>query len=103
MKACTVCGAISQEARCPLHRRDANASWSKDRNRGAQDRFRKRILRLAGFRCQAMIDGFRCDITGAKNLEAHHTVPGDDNQGAALCRPEPFGHGHHKLFDSHAR
>lgn len=50
-----------------------------------------------------MIEGVRCDVTGAKNLEAHHTVPGDDSQGAALCKPPPFGRGHHKLFDAHAR
>jgi predicted restriction endonuclease len=59
------------------------------------------VLLDAGGRCQAVIDGVRCNIWGAE-LEAHHVVglrqggANDPANGVALCRP------HHRLAESKA-
>lgn len=97
LKACTVCGALSQESCCPLHRRPVNAHWSKDRDRAAQARFRRALIRLYGMRCAALVDGVRCPVT--TGLQAHHTQPDNDDPrtGVLLCGP------HHAAVDSKAR
>jgi hypothetical protein len=55
------------------HQRERHAnrpSWSPNRNRSAQARFRREVLRAAGYRCQAMLhSGLRCPIT--EPLYAH--------------------------------
>ena len=52
-------------------------------------RFRSAVLSAAGYRCQAVIAGKRCTVTGARNLEAHHldgVARGNDPaRGVALC------------------
>lgn len=95
--ACTICGAISEQNRCPLHRRDQNAHWSKDRDRTAQAKFRKALIGMYGMRCAAVVDGVRCPVT--TGLQAHHTQPGVDDPatGALLCNE------HHRAVDPHAR
>lgn len=97
LKSCTVCGLISREARCPLHRRDKNAHWSTDRDRGAQGRFRKALVKLYGLQCAAVESGIRCSET--TNLQAHHLEPGNDDPklGRLLCQR------HHRMVDRHAR
>jgi predicted restriction endonuclease len=51
------------------------------------------VLRRAGYRCQAVENGARCDVTGAENLHAHHITglrvggTNDPANGVALCRP----------------
>jgi hypothetical protein len=95
--SCAECGALSDQARCPLHRRGANAHWSKGRDRTAQDKFRKALIRMYGMRCAAVVDGVRCPVT--TGLQAHHTQPGNDDPrtGALLCTE------HHRAVDAHAR
>jgi hypothetical protein len=97
LKSCAECGALSDQARCPLHRRGANAHWSKGRDRTAQDKFRKALIRMYGMRCAAVVDGVRCPVT--TGLQAHHTQPGNDDPrtGALLCTE------HHRAVDAHAR
>jgi predicted restriction endonuclease len=57
------------------------------------------VLLDAGGRCQAVIDGVRCDVVGASELEAHHVVAlrrgGADSpaNGVALCRH------HHRMAE----
>jgi predicted restriction endonuclease len=83
------------------HQRERNAarpSWSPNRNRSAQARFRREVLKAAGYRCQAMLaNGYRCTVT--EPLYAHHQVKGSYNavDGVALCRS------HHRQVDRHAR
>jgi predicted restriction endonuclease len=58
------------------------------------------VLLDAGWRCQAVIDGVRCQVWGAAQLEAHHVVglrqggSNDPANGLALCRR------HHRLADA---
>jgi predicted restriction endonuclease len=56
-------------------------------------RFRAEVLRLSGGRCEAVIDGVRCDVTDAQRLEAHHlrgVAAGGSNDaasnGVCLCK-----------------
>ena len=103
LKPCIDCGALfrGRGSRCAVHRGDT--SWGSNRSRATQAAFRRRVLAQAGYRCEALVDGVRCDVTGANRLEAHHTRPGDDSVGSALCKPPPIGRGHHKHFDPRAR
>jgi predicted restriction endonuclease len=91
------CGCITPYAQCPKHSRPKGAHWSRQRDRAAQARFRKRVLFNAGHRCQFVEDGMRCSETA--ELQAHHTEPGNDlpETGVALCRA------HHKVLDRYAR
>jgi hypothetical protein len=64
-------------APCPDHARDPNASWSTDRDYGAQTRFRKLVFARAFGHCE------RC---GARATVAHHVRPGYEPEcGLALC------------------
>ena len=87
--------------RCAKHQLQGagNTSWGSSRDRGAQARFRRAVLKAAGHRCQAIENGERCPVTGAENLHAHHTQPGNDDPatGAALCER------HDLMIDPHAR
>lgn len=98
--------AVSR-GRCAEHQvtGEGDTSWGKRRDRATQARFRRAVLEHAGNQCQAIVDGVRCDVTGAENLEAHHLVVGNDDPstGRALCKPPPHGRGHHRAVDPHAR
>jgi hypothetical protein len=109
-KMCSRCKRLvlvgqSKNGRClpceAEHQRERNAarpSWSPNRNRSAQARFRREVLKAAGDRCQAMLpNGLRCPVT--EPLYAHHRVKGsyDAAAGVALCNR------HHRKVDPHAR
>lgn len=99
--ACTGCGAISPQRKCQrCAPNPANpTSWNGQRDRGAQARFRKHVLRNAGYRCQyvSQVNGTRCPAVD--ELQAHHLETGNDDPlyGMALCR------NHHRAVDRSAR
>jgi hypothetical protein len=89
LKTCAVHGCPNL-APCETHSRPANASWSRDRDRQAQHRFRQAVLQRDGHRCR------RCRNTG--HLVAHHLRPGyDPADGVTLCQ------GCHRAIDANAR
>lgn len=64
-------------APCPIHSRPENASWSPERDYGAQERFRRLVFARSFGHCE------RC---GARATVAHHDRPGyDPSCGRALC------------------
>lgn len=107
LHACTICGKPSSQARCPAHRRDPKASWSPNRDRGKQRRFRAAVLERDGHRCTFRNEyGERCPVR--VGLRAAHIKPlrefalGDPEMyspanGRCLCK---F---HDRLTDPHAR
>jgi hypothetical protein len=79
---------------CETHSRPANASWSKDRNRQQQHKFRTATLTNDGYTCT------RCghhDPSG-KTLDAHHVSP---TLGTTLCNSK--ANGCHSARDVSAR
>ncbi len=90
LRACLSCGRLSDGSRCPAHRR--RPRHTPGRTTAKQVSFRAAVLAAAADRCQAIEDGDRCDVTGARNLEAHHLTglrQGGTNHasnGVALCR-----------------
>ena len=69
----------------------------------AAGRFRDEVLRRAGYQCEAVEDGKRCEVRGAA-LQAHHVVgivnggdADDVENGRALCRR------HHELTEALTR
>lgn len=107
--ACTVCGTPSNERRCPRHRRAPNAPWSHNRNRAAQARFRRDVLRNAGSRCQYVNPDTHERCEEIDDLRAaHHPIPlrdyvtgdpaaYDPANGRAFCLE------HDRATDPHAR
>lgn len=97
MKRVKVCPHIDRHGRscphlmpCEKHARPANATWSPNRDRQAQHRFRTAVLERDRYTCQ------RCGET--RDLVAHHVLPGDDpSAGVTLCRPC------HRIVDANAR
>jgi 5-methylcytosine-specific restriction endonuclease McrA len=90
--SCLTCGALigRHETYCGRcrPRRDVSA-----RGGGRTiTAFREAVLAAARFRCELMLDGKRCEVRGARNLEAHHVVPVSEggantpDNGRALCR-----------------
>jgi 5-methylcytosine-specific restriction enzyme A len=61
------------------------------------------VLVAAEYRCQAIENGTRCDVTDPALLEAHHLKPvrdggtNDPSNGVALCRR------HHRAVELTAR
>jgi hypothetical protein len=85
---------VNRDNPCPKHGRPVNASWSTDRDRGAQRQFRARVLEHDGYRCT------RCghvDPSG-RSLDAHHVTP---TEGVTLCNSK--GNGCHGVTDRNAR
>lgn len=107
LKSCSVCGKPSDETRCAKHRRNPNASWSTNRDRQLQARFRREVLARDGHRCIWLLeDNTRC--TATTDLRAHHRkpvrdfAPGDPDAydprwGLTLCQE------HDRLMDPYAR
>lgn len=90
--ACLTCGAEVPlgQSRCRRHRR--RSATARRRGGGAGiTRFRRAVLAAAGYQCEAVEGGRRCDVTGAANLQAHHMVAVEDGgpntaeNGRALC------------------
>jgi hypothetical protein len=91
VRVCLHCGLLHPLGQtCP--NLTGNTSWNGTRDRATQAAFRKRVLKAAGNRCQAVTNGHRCTMT--TNLHAHHI---DQYTGVALCRT------HHRQADRHAR
>lgn len=95
--ACQVCGAITEAKRCPEHQpTKRTGSWSPNRDRSAQARFRREVLARDGHRCTFLEDGRkRCDATTGLRA-AHYPIPlrdfapddpaaYDPNAGVTLC------------------
>jgi hypothetical protein len=108
MYACVKCGRISDERRCPEHRRHGS-SWSgQSRDRARQAKFRRECLALYGAQC-CYVDrhGVRCPAT--TNLRAAHwpkplrdyqlgdPAAWDPQNGCVLCKT------HDKQLDPWAR
>lgn len=80
LKACTVCGAPSDQARCPEHR------YTRDRSRKARAQ-RMRVIERDGFLCQ------RCGkrLSGGRDTHVDHIVrladggSEHDSNKQALC------------------
>lgn len=97
MRPCLDCGQLSKQSRCPDH--GGAGGWADNRDRSAQAKFRREVIKLVGvMQCQALLpNGARCPAT--RELQAHHTRPGDNDPatGLLLCRP------HHRALDKWAR
>ena len=65
--ACLTCGAISSTRRCPDHTVTNGTSWNGNRDRGAQARFRKAVLKRDHYRCT--------DCGSDHDLRACHVIP----------------------------
>ena len=90
-KSCTVCGRISDEARCPRHRRPRNACWSRNRDGAAHARFARAVKKR---------DGCCVHCGATENLQAHHKdglTSYDPADGITLCSDC------HRAVDPHAR
>ena len=75
---------------CPDHGRPKNASWSRDRDFKAHNRFRAAVMFRSGGVCE------RCH--GAQAKVAHHVRPGYElEDGIAVCDPC------HQAIDDKAR
>jgi predicted restriction endonuclease len=96
---CDKCRAVLPLSERKLHQKTHNPQghWSPNRDRYAQDKFRRAVMEAAGHRCQYVDNARRCRITDP--LQAHHLEPGNDDPstGVALCIK------HHRQVDSHAR
>ena len=105
-RPCLQCGELTRGSYCEAH--DPERQRRRDTpGRGggyAASAFREAVLARAGFRCEAIEDGVRCDVTDRSQLEAHHVqaiVAGgnarDPANGACLCRR------HHRVLEPMAR
>lgn len=93
LSTCLRCGEYigAHDSYCDRHR--PRRRGAKLRGGGAGHRaFRTEVLRLAGGRCEAVVDGVRCDVRDPAQLEAHHrqaVTQGGSNDpasnGLALC------------------
>lgn len=87
--------ALPGESYCRAHLPTSSTITALRGGGAAAARFRREVLARAGYRCQAVEDGERCDVAGAERLQAHHVrslaLGGDptdaDNNGVALCGP----------------
>lgn len=92
LRPCVRCGVLVRGGSyCPRHPPKRRNRQTPRRGGGAAARrFRAAVLAKAGHRCEATIDGVRCEET--EYLEAHHlrnVRDGGTNEaanGVALCR-----------------
>lgn len=76
-RACLDCGALSDQPRCPKHRKAANRRHNAKRLRGSGwQRIRGMVLKRDHLRCTFTVNGERC--TATEGLEVHHR-DGDRN------------------------
>ena len=89
VRPCITCGVLVENAsRCALHaKRPRNTP-----GRAGQAAFRDEVVAAAEYRCQAVENGTRCDVTDSALLEAHHLKrlrdrgTNDTSNGVCLCR-----------------
>lgn len=97
-RPCLACGALTTGSYCPGHGPPRPTRATPGRRDPAA--FRAAVLLDAGGRCQAVIDGVRCNVWRPDQLQAHHVVglrrggANDPANGVALCRY------HHRLADA---
>ena len=102
VRPCLTCGRLTTGSYCARHVADASSATRQTpgRTTAGAKAFRAQVLAAAGHRCQAVLDGARCPVTGARHLQAHHVQPlrsgGEDapHNGVALCRC------HHELAEA---
>jgi 5-methylcytosine-specific restriction endonuclease McrA len=63
-KACVVCGAVSDQARCPAHR------YQRERS-PRQRRQRQRVIQRDGYVCQ----NCGTPLTGGRDTQVDHVIP----------------------------
>jgi predicted restriction endonuclease len=72
---------------------------ARSRQRRRHRQVREAVLERDGYKCRAVENGERCDVTDPRKLEAHHLVSlreGGTNtidNGATLCRR------HHRMIE----
>lgn len=102
-RPCLSCGILVATASYCAQCRPAAQPTRQTAGRRNPSVFRQAVLRAAGYRCEALLNGVRCDVTDPALLEAHHVVGvvegGTDRaeNGRALCRV------HHRQADTDAR
>lgn len=105
---CLRCGALVADvgaSYCPRCEPERPSRQTAGRGTSTQAQaFRAEVLRRAGYRCEVVVGGERCEVRGEADLEAHHvraiTAGGDaksPENGRAVCRR------HHGLLDSAGR
>jgi predicted restriction endonuclease len=105
IRMCLVCGALTSESRCPAHSRDKGRNRQTPGRGGARTiyAFRNAVGARAGWRCEAIVSGVRCDVVDRRRLEAHHVIPlreggtNDPRNGRLLCRT------HHRALENAIR
>ena len=100
-RPCLRCGTLigGSGSYCSQHRPRRPSRQTAGRGGGwAASKFRKAVLARAGYRCEAMVGGLRCEVL--EGLEAHHWRAlanggsNDPSNGVCLCRK------HHRLAES---
>jgi hypothetical protein len=102
LRPCLRCGALSTRGSyCRLHAPSYSKRNPARGNGWDATKFRRAVLMRAGYRCEAVENGVRCEVRGPGNLQAHHVAkiteggdPHDPRGGRALC------HRHHRLIDA---
>ena len=101
MRPCLRCQTLTERSYCPACDPDRQRRRvTPGRTTKAQIEFRTSVLKNAGWRCEWVEDGIRCEAT--TGLEAHHItrlrdlLNFDPSDGVCLCRP------HHRRADERA-
>jgi hypothetical protein len=93
-RPCLKCGALTSDGSyCDRHLPPGTRQTPGRGSGGQAAAFREAVLKLAGYRCEAIEDGERCTVTDLALLEAHHVHALRDGgtgdpwlNGVALCR-----------------
>lgn len=94
---CTVCGTISNQTRCPTHRRNPNATRNPNRDRWKQRKFANAVKARDNHRCT--IEG--C-TTPTDRIVAHHIVPLAQGGTDSLSNGITVCWAHHRELDRYA-
>ena len=90
LRPCLVCGQLGRGSYCARHQPTHPSRDTPGRSSTKQTRFRLQVLQAAGWQCQAIEGGQRCQVKS--DLQAHHLVvfrhtgSMDPRDGLALCR-----------------